>query len=582
MKDSLDSYKKLFISEVSSYIEKLNNYAISLEKKSHSPQIIEELFRIFHTIKGMAASMGYKKMVDTAHSLENILYKIKEGKIIPERDIVNKILQGVDIIEKEIALISKNESVKSTQEIKFRLKNTTPMPNARGMVILNLISKKTKLNSSSPSIADLKSKTDDYFEYSIIVEDVNLAKEILSNISDVEILSDVTPKEEETLTSKKLKEIRVEVEELDKLQNIMSESIISKERIYNLAVEYRNEALQDAIENHSKNITQLKDVIMKIRMVPLSTLFDRLPRYVRDLAENLKKQVHFEIIGGDIELDRSLIESISDPMIHILRNSIDHGIESPEERKKQGKSPAGKLQLKAEREKGYIKISIIDDGRGIDTDSILDKAVKIGIIKNSEREDIPQAKAFSFLFLPGFSTREDVSKVSGRGVGLDVVKNTIRKIGGTVELSSKKGIGTTVITRIPLTMAIIKAYIVQSGKDLFAIPMTFLEETANFSGDAISYIHNKPVFILRKKVLPVYFLSKLFGEENGIKKDSYQSLIINLEGKNLVLVVDKLIGSSDIVVKPVPFILRRIKEYTGVTILGDGKPCMILDVPNLV
>jgi len=581
MKDSLDSYKKLFISEVSSYIEKLNNYTISLEKKSYSPQIIEELFRIFHTIKGMAASMGYKKIVDTAHSLENILYEIKEGKMTPKRGIVDKILQGVDIIEKETALISKKESEKSNKEIKFRLKDTTSMPNARGMVILNLISKKTKLISSSPSIVDLKSEAYKYSEYSIRVENVNLAKEILSNISEVEILPETTPQGGKPLTSKKLKEIRVEVEELDKLQNIISESIISKERISNLAVKYGNETLQDAVENHSKNITQLKDVIMKIRMVPLSTLFDRLPRYVRDLSENLKKQVHFEIIGGDIELDRSLIESISDPMIHILRNSIDHGIESPEERKRQGKSPPGKLQLKAEREKGYIKISIIDDGRGIDTDSILDKAVQMGIIKDSEREDTPQAKAFSFLFLPGFSTKEDVSKVSGRGVGLDVVKNTIRKIGGAVELSSKKGIGTTVITRIPLTMAIIKAYIVQSGKDLFAIPMTFLEETTNFSTDAISYIHNKPVFILRKKVLPVYFLSKLFGEKNGVKRDFCQSLIINLEGKNLLLVVDKLIGSSDIVVKPVPYILRSIKEYTGVTILGNGKPCMILDVPNL-
>ncbi len=569
-----EKYKKLFISEVNSYIDKLNLIIPEFEKK-HDSKTIEEIFRIFHTIKGMAATMGYEDIVTISHRIENILQDVKEGKTEITDDIISEIIRSIDKIESFIGMDKKN--------VKVVLKKDTMLPTARFFMILNRMKMLAEVNPVSPTMKEIK-EGKDYFEFIINVSDVSNIKKVKSEFSEIESIEEIEEEKiEEEKEIKKLKELRIGIEDLDNLQNIVAELVISKERLINIAKETKNEMLSQVLETHNRFISSLQDVVMKIRMVPLSHIFDRFPRYVRDLAKEMGKSVDLEITGSDIELDRSLIESISDPIIHIIRNSVDHGIESVEERIRKGKPETAKITINASREKGVIKITVSDDGRGIDFSKVRRKAVELGYCANDEEANkMSEKDLVSLLFLSGFSTKDNLSTVSGRGVGLDVVRDVMRKIGGNVEIHSKFGEGTTVNLFVPLTMAIIKSYIVNILEHSFAIPMTFLLETINLSKKQFSYLLGKPITLLRDEIIPIYSLASVLKLKEEEYDESMPALIINIEGEKYILTVDELGESMEIVVKHLPYAIRTMREYSGVTIIGDGNPCLILDIPSII
>ncbi len=575
-----EEYKKLFKSEVISYLDNLNNLVVELEKHPERKDVIDEIFRIFHTIKSMAGTMGYEEMAQLCHRIEDLLFPVRNGEEKVSQNLIDEILDGIDFIENFIY-----GEKKTINRLKITLNKDTPLPGARFFTILNNLKTITDVELLEPGIEELTGE-EDIFQFVISTDYPEKVREELRKYSEVEKIELLVEEEKEHVVkdeSKKPRELRVDIEDLDALQNILAELVITRERLKELIKERGDADLNSAMEFHSRAISDLQDIVMKIRMVPLSHIFDRFPRYVRDLAKNLGKKINLKIIGSDIELDRSLIESISDPLHHLVRNAVDHGIEPPEVRKRMGKNEEGTIEIKASREKGFIKITISDDGSGIDTENIKIMALKKGLIKEEQAGRLSERELISFLFLPGFSTREEVSDLSGRGVGLDVVREAMRKIGGNVELHSVQGKGTTINLYIPLTMAIIKAYIIRVENEFYAIPLTFLIETTSVDKNRVSFIHGKPLVILRNEVMPLYDLRKILAlkERNGDETDM-PTLVLNVEGKRFILLTDELITSGDIVVKHLPVIIRDIRQYTGVTIMGDGYPCLILDVPNLV
>lgn len=570
----LEKYKKLFISEVNSYIEKLNVIILELEKK-HDSKTVEEVFRIFHTLKGMAATMGYEDIVNVSHKIENVLQEVKDGKSKITEEIISDIINAVDRIESFLGKEKKN--------VKIVLKKDTMLPTARFFMILNRMKMLSDVNPVSPNLKEIK-EGKDYFEFIVNVSDIKSIMNIKAEFSEIESIEEIgEEKIEEEKEIKRLKELRIDIKDLDSLQNIVAELVISKERLVNISKEIKNDILSQVVEAHNRFISSLQDVVMKIRMVPLSHIFDRFPRYVRDLSREMGKSVALEITGSDIELDRSLIESISDPIIHIIRNSVDHGIESVDERIQNGKPETGKITINASREKGVIKITVSDDGRGINFSKVRKKTVELGYCANDEEANkMSEKDLLAMLFISGFSTKENLSTVSGRGVGLDVVRDVMRKIGGNVEIHSKFGEGTTVNLFVPLTMAIIKSYIVNVLEHSFAIPMTFLLETINLSTSQFSYLLGKPLTLLRDEIIPIYSLASVL----KLKEEKYDgvmpALIINIEGEKYILTVDELGESMEIVVKHLPYAIRTMREFSGVTIIGDGNPCLILDIPSII
>lgn len=571
-----EKYKKLFDSEVNTYIEKLNLIVLDLEKKQDN-KTIEEIFRIFHTIKGMAATMGYEDIVSISHKIENILQEIKDGKIKITEGIISDIIKAIDMVE---SFLGKEKEKKN---VKIVLKKDTMLPTARFFMILNRMKMFSDVNPVSPTMKEIK-EGKDFFEFIVNVSNFSNVKKIKSEFSEIESFEEIgEEKIEEEKEIKKLKELRIGIDALDNLQNIVAELVISKERLLNISKEIKNEMLSQIVESHNRFISSLQDVVMKIRMVPLSHIFDRFPRYIRDLSKEMGKSVDIEITGSDIELDRSLIESISDTIIHILRNSVDHGIEPVDERIKIGKPETGKIIINASREKGVIKITVTDDGRGIDFSKVRKKALQLGYCASEEEANkMSEKDLLSLLFLSGFSTKENLSTVSGRGVGLDVVRDGMRKIGGNVEIHSKFGEGTTVNLFVPLTMAIIKSYIVNVLEYSFAIPMTFLLETINLSKDQFSYLLGKPVTLLRDEIIPIYSLGNVLELKDEKYDGVMPALIINIEGEKYILTVDELGESMEIVVKHLPHSIRTMREFSGVTIIGDGNPCLILDIPSII
>jgi two-component system chemotaxis sensor kinase CheA len=340
------------------------------------------------------------------------------------------------------------------------------------------------------------------------------------------------------------------------------------------------DTLQNDIHLHSNIINQMRDSVMKVRMVPIEQLYSRFPRIIRDLQKKLGKDVDLILEGQDTELDKSIIEELNDPLMHILRNSVDHGIESKEERKALGKPIKGTIKVSARNEGSIIYISVSDDGKGIDYNEVRKKAIDKGLI--SPTDDLTIAEIYNFLFLPGFSTAKKVSEVSGRGVGLDVVKKAIEKLNGTVSIESKVGVGTTFTIKLPLTLAIIKALMVNIDNEVYAIPIDSIFETKRIDYDEIFKIENKNVIKLRNEFISVILLKELFKNEQIDNFKEGYLVIVGFEGKKVGLIVDNMIGEEDIVIKPLNNKLTKVTGISGASILGNGDIALILDINQLV
>jgi len=365
--------------------------------------------------------------------------------------------------------------------------------------------------------------------------------------------------------------------------NLMGELVISRSRIMETLKKYQIKEIDESLAQLSRITLDLQNIVMKIRMVPIAFVFNRFPRMVRDLSKKLNKEINLIITGQETELDRTVVDEIGDPLLHLLRNAIDHGIESKEEREAKGKQPIGTVKLDAHHEGNNVVIEVSDDGRGLDREKILKRAIERGLIDEASATTLTDEKIFSFIFEPGFSTAEEVSDVSGRGVGMDVVKSTIEALNGSVQIESVKDRGTKVIIKLPLTLAIIQALLVTIGDFIYAIPLVNVEETLSIKKEEIKIVEKKPVIYIRGEIIPLTNLKELFQlPHTESDEDALNIVIVHSGTRKYGLMVDELLGQDDIVIKSLGKLLKGIKEFSGGAILGDGSIALILDIPNIV
>ena len=577
-----------FITEAKESLEKLDEEFVELEQDPQNTEILKSIFRTMHTLKGTAGFFGFKTLEGIAHFAEDILSKLRDGLVVADEEIIDMLLQAVDHIKAIVAHIEehKQEPVEDTY-LEF-------------LVTLSNFADKVarRAQGGTPSEAPAKEKPPAEEPASPEKEPEKAAQEKAEEkgeperkepekkpeAAEVRPASPEPPRKEApkappqvTLTET---HIRVDVKLLDHLMNLAGELVLARNRLVQLANQKVDPELMQATQTLSLVTTEMQEAIMKTRMQPIGNVFNKFPRIVRDLARSTGKKVNLHIEGADTELDRSIIEAIKDPLTHLVRNSIDHGIEPPEERVQLNKPPVGTLVMRAFHEGGQVIIEIEDDGRGIDTEKVKRKAVEKGLITPEEAERMSDHEALNLIFKPGFSTAEKVTNISGRGVGMDVVKTNIERLGGSIEIRSVKGAGTTVRIKIPLTLAIVPALIVVSGGERYAIPQVSLKELVNIEDPEkeIHRIGQSEFYRLRGNIIPLVRLAKVLGQSDG----QARSLVILTSGTmDFGLLVDEVRDSEEIVVKPLDRFLKGIPIYAGATIMGDGKVALILDVVGL-
>ncbi len=617
-------YEDLFISEAEEYIDKISNSILLLEKNKSDTEAINEIFRAMHTIKGMAASMGYINISQIAHALEDVMDLIRTGKIELYTELIDILLKGNDIID---SLVHKNpvneDIIRSFKAVLNSLKKTPSgiseksgkqnsedsgiqvefvddvvLKSARAFVVIKIVQDAGIYQNTNPSYDDIMKENFDK-SFIIKVNNIEKAKELIEQIKSIPEVKNAffKEKEEKTQESKKLeisnvddltskqvsikKDIKVALDRLDALQNYASELVIARGRLQQLAYKIQNEDLINALQNTSKIITNIQDEVMKIRMVPVGQVFDRYPRYVRDLSKKLNKKVDFEIKGRNIELDRSLLNALADPLLHLLRNSLDHGVEAPEERKSKGKNETGKIILEAKRLKNAVVIIVKDDGKGLSSEKILEKAIEKGLVSKEQTKTLTKQDIYHIITRNGFSTKEEVSDVSGRGVGVDAVQSVLKKIGGSLEIQSEEGKGTSFILKVPLTLAIIKSLIIRVSDETYIVPLTHISETIDINKEQIQSIMGKEVFLLREKVIPIIRLSRVFNINTQEEREKYSLVIVDVDDNQFGILIDEFIEQTEVVVKSLKGLLSGIQGIAGVTILNNGVPSFIIDVPGI-
>ncbi|MDX8288384.1 chemotaxis protein CheA [Metabacillus indicus] len=403
---------------------------------------------------------------------------------------------------------------------------------------------------------------------------------------DTEKLAAASEAEAETAAAKvsgSSKTIRVNIERLDSLMNLFEELVIDRGRLEQISKDLKNSELNETVEHMSRISGDLQTIILNMRMVPVETVFNRFPRMVRQLAKDLNKKIHLSVTGAETELDRTVIDEIGDPLVHLLRNALDHGIETPEQRRMNGKPEEGNVALKAYHSGNYVFIDIEDDGAGISRQRILKKALERGLVTERDAADLSDEQVYDFMFASGFSTASTISDVSGRGVGLDVVKNTIESLGGSITIQSREGFGSLFSIQLPLTLSIISVLLVKLASETFAIPISSIIETAVIRRDEILSAHNQKVIDYRGKIVPLVSLKEILEVPCDQNDDSHMAIVIVKKGDRLAaLMVDSFIGQQEIVLKPLGNYLNSVFAVSGATILGDGQVALIIDCNALI
>ena len=523
----IDKYKDLFLSEAKEHINSMNTNLLMLEKESTNINFINSMFRNIHTLKSMAATMDYNNTAQLCHSLEDVLDSIKKKRLSFDKS-VDLLFESFDTLEL---------TVKSLEDDKTEIDTTT------------LIEKLSILTSEK------KGK-------------VKIVNNNIENISEeVNVQSYIVEK----ITS-----INVKVERLDLLMNLSEELLINRMRLDKIKEELQNPELTAVTDALSRLISDIQYNVMQSRMVPIGFVFNRFPRMVRDLAKQQEKQVDIEMKGTDIELDRSVIDEIGESLVHLLRNSIDHGIEKPEDRKASGKPPQGRIRLTATRIKNSAIIEISDDGAGLNFEDIKNAGISKGILlPDASKEEIINS------IFSGFSTTKQVTKVSGRGFGLNIVKNKIESIGANIKVKSKPNRGTNFFIKVPLTLAIIRALFVEIGEKQYAIPMANIERLIIVNTKDIKGMLQFEAVVLDDEDIPLTRLDILFGKQSPVRNK--QTVVIIRKGTDkLGLAVDAFLKTQDIVIKPLTKLIRKAKYFAGTTIIGSGEVVLILDVENLM
>ncbi len=596
---------KDFLSEAKENLELLDQQFVELEQDPENAELIKSIFRTIHTIKGTSGFFGFTTLEAIAHFAEDILSKLRDGVIKITEDIATMLLKAVDYIKAIVA--SLEQTGKEPTDLVY-LDFVVDLRNFAEKVTKGLPTAASSKSTPPPKAPEAAPVVETKSEQAA---DETLATE--PSVAEAKASEPIQPQPEQALAPEpKTPEppapseakqtpagpppvapqvtethVRVDVQLLDNLMNLAGELVLSRNRMAQLASSINNPELLAANQHMSLIVTELQEQIMKTRMQPIGNVFNKFPRIVRDLAKNAQKQVQLHIEGAETELDRSIIEVIKDPLTHMVRNSIDHGIETPEIRVQKDKDPVGTLTMRAYHEGGQVIIEIEDDGAGIDPNKIRKKAVEKGLLKAEQANSMSDRDALLLIFQPGFSTAEKVTNISGRGVGMDVVKTNIEKIGGTVELQSTVNAGSVVKIKIPLTLAIIPALIVKCNNERYAIPQVNLVELVHLNQDAVSrdvqLIGNAEFYRLRGQILPLVRLRDVLNlpaqtQENG---EGLEIVVLNSGDRQFGLVVDNINDSEEIVVKPLGRHLKHLRCYAGTTLMGDGRAALILDIVGI-
>ncbi|NLK68145.1 MAG: chemotaxis protein CheA [Clostridiaceae bacterium] len=679
----INQYLDIFVEESKEHLQELNTSLLILEKDPANTSVLNEIFRVAHTLKGMAGIMGFNLMATLTHHMEDVLDGLRKGQVKVTTEVVDVLFQCLDALEdyvenimqtnsegekeykeiteflEQISNIRKSTEVSGKPQISkaagqkpnidgegFRLnyniydKNVMEkafeeslnafeiyieldkrclLKAARAFIIFQILETHSEIMKSFPVVEDIEDeKFDYYFTVMIIskesaeffIKELNSVSEVrdvqVKQITEESIKGMVLSSDDDTNQSKEnnikhkanktpktdatekkkisSKTVRVEIDRLDVLMNLVSELIIIKTRLDDITTDYRSKDYDQTVENLERVTTSMHDAVMKVRMVPIESVFNRFPRMVRDISKELNKEINLNMSGEDTELDRTVIDEIGDPLIHIIRNSADHGIETPEERISKGKEPTGNIWLRAFHDGNNVVIEVEDDGKGIDINRVRKKILDSGFESEESINGLSNEEIIQYLFEPSFSTSDKITDISGRGVGLDVVKTKIEALGGNVELISNYDRGSRTIVRIPLTLAIIQALLVMVGDEKYAIPLSSIFEIYNITPKDIQFVRNQEVTLLRDTVIPIIRLHNILDieAEEDMENKQLTCVVVRKGDKLSGLIVDSLIGQQEIVIKSLGKLLAGVRFIAGATILGDGNVALILDINSIV
>ncbi|WP_130860004.1 chemotaxis protein CheA [Gracilibacillus phocaeensis] len=669
----MNDYLEVFIEESKEHIQSLNDQLLVLEKEPNNMDTISEIFRAAHTLKGMAATMGYQDIANLTHKLENVLDAVRNHQLSIHTDMIDVIFQAVDQLEGMVldiaeggdgaadvqALVTALQAIENKEpisvpedqslsvaaeqpltwfqqvdefeqailtqsqeknchnlEVFVKLNENCLLKAARVYMVFEVLEQVGEVIKSDPTVQELEDEkfdlsfhvlviteeTPDLVEQKILkvseIEEVSVREFTLSNQQDgnqqeLEAEPSNQPSEQSADAPAKNpkqmakptanKTIRVNIDRLDALMNLFEELVIDRGQLEQISHNLRHSELQETVERMSRISNDLQNIILNMRMVPVEQVFNRFPRMVRQLSKDLGKQIDLQIEGAETELDRTVIDEIGDPLVHLIRNSLDHGIEAPERRVEAGKAETGQLLLKAYHSGNHVFIEISDDGAGINKDKVIHKAIANQVITAEDAAQMADQEIYQLILSSGFSTADQISDVSGRGVGLDVVKNTIESLGGVLTIESEAGKGSLFSIQLPLTLSIISALLVEVADEKYAIPLSSIIETAIIQRSDILSAHHKKVMDFRGKVVPLIDLKKVFEVPADEEESELYSVVIIRKGDKMAgLMVDTFIGQQEIVLKSLGEFLGNVFAISGATILGDGQVALIIDSNSLI
>ncbi|BCG59666.1 chemotaxis protein CheA [Paenibacillus sp. URB8-2] len=680
----MNQYLSMFIDESNDHLQSLNENMMGLEASPDDLSIVQVIFRSAHTLKGMAATMGFEDLASLTHQMENVLDLVRNGKLVMQEFIFDTLFKSLDALEAMVqditaggegkadvssivaslqaivrgevpsaagdapsaaapieaetpALLDQfqfsvlEQSIQEGNQVLFievSLRKDCQLRAVRAYMVFELLERYGEVVKTFPPVQDIEQEKFDYSfslyyitqktaeEMQALIMGVSEIDKVTSLALDVESLSQLgqaavaataeapatepkrgdtpapqatpaaAPKEEAKKAPAKSggapsRTIRVDIDRLDVLMNLLSELLIDRVRLEQLASDIQSTELTETVEHMSRVSGDLQDIVMKLRMVPVDTVFNRFPRMIRDLAKSLDKKVDLIITGAETELDRTVVDEIGDPLVHLLRNALDHGVESVSDRIAAGKSETGTIHLRAFHSGNHVFIEIQDDGAGISREKVLKSAIKKGIVTAEQAAAMTDNEAHQLLFAAGFSTAEVISDISGRGVGLDVVKAKISSLGGNVTIYSTPGKGTNFSVQLPLTLSIIAAMLIRLGSEKYAIPLSSIVETGIVNRSQIRSVHGAKMVEFRGSHIPVVSLGAIFdvADYDESEEEETEIVVIRKGDKLAALTVQDFIGQNEIVIKNLGKYLPEIQGISGGTILGDGQVALIID-PN--
>ena len=680
-----NQYMDMFLDESHEHLQSLNEGLLRLEENMEEISVVNDIFRNAHTLKGMSATMGFAKIAELTHEMEDVLDLVRKEQLKLNEDIMDTLFKCLDSLEQMVDSVGNGEAedvvdvsdlvaklssiskgtpppaaapaaggaaaapaagdasggagsdlgiddidldvMKKAKDagmnvfhVKVTLMESCVLKAARSVMVMHALDEIGDVIKSVPPAEDLEQEK---FErsFDIVVATASDAEAVTNAVDTVSEIEDIgveeldpdalakpaepapaapaaaaapAPKKAAAPAKKEgakaaapkkqhqSQSVRVDIEKLDTLMNLMGELVINKVRLEQIGQTHRMSDLMETLEQMDRVTGDLQNIVMKVRMVPVSAVFNRFPRMVRDVSKELGKEINLTIEGEETELDRTVIDEIGDPIMHLLRNSLDHGVESPDAREVKGKPRVGEVGLIARHEGNNVVIMITDDGAGIDASKIRRKAVEKGMITQDEADRLDDADAVRLIFLPGFSTAEQITDISGRGVGMDVVRSKIEALSGHVDVETHIDEGSIFKIKLPLTLAIIQAMLVRVQEEMYAIPLTSIDSTVNIEPTDIQTIQNKEVIVLRGEIIPIVRMEEALQVPHVKDSEELFVVVVHAGEAKAGIVVDNLIGQQEIVIKTLGNLFAGLKLFGGATVLGDGRVALILDVATMI